>query len=45
MVKLKLVGDTGETYLVVTVCAFSKWVEAGPIVRKDSGMLMRGFHS
>ena len=45
MVKLKLVGDTGETYLVVVVCAFSKWVEARLIVRKDSGMLMRWFHS
>ena len=45
MVKLKLVGDTGETYLVVTVCAFSRWVEAGPIVRKDSRTLMHWFHS
>ena len=45
MVELKLVGATGETYLVVAVCAFSKWVEAGPILRKDSGTLMRWFHS
>ena len=45
MVKLKPVGETGETYLVIVVCAFSKWVEARPIVRKDSGTLMRWFHS
>lgn len=38
-------GDRSMRYLIVAVCPFSKWVEAGPLPDKQSSTVTTWFHS
>ena len=38
-------GPRGEVHAIVCVCAFSKWVEIGPITNRQSSTVTRWFHS
>ena len=45
IVKLRPAGPNGEQYVVVAICAFSKWLEVGLLNRKDAATISRWFHN